>query len=74
MTELRKLTRRVAALEGAVAKLQRAVGGMAEVVNQARQVPIECVKCGNDYTTMKTCPVEDCPCGMPVWLEENTDD
>ncbi len=74
MTELRKLTRRVAALEGAVAKLQRAVGGMAEAIALARKVTVECNECGNDMTAMKTCSREDCPCGLPLELEENTDD
>ena len=73
MSNEKLLLRRVATLEVAVARLQQAMGGMMNVMAAASEAGVECDECGNDFTAMKTCAVENCPCGVPFELEEKED-
>ena len=68
--EMRALTRRVTGLEVAVARLQGALGGFSQVLQQTASGRVDCAKCENDITGMTTCAVEECPCGFPDTIEE----
>lgn len=68
--EMRALTHRVTGLEVAVARMQGALGGISQVLQQTAAGPVTCAKCENDITGMSTCAIEDCPCGFPATIEE----
>lgn len=69
--EMRALTRRVTGIEVATTRLQAAMAGFGQVLQQAASGAVNCGKCENDITGMATCAVEDCPCGFPATIEES---
>jgi hypothetical protein len=72
--ELRVLKRRVASLEIAHGRFNQVMAGFAQVLDLASKAKEECGECGNDSSAMKTCAVEECPCGLPATIEEQEDD
>jgi len=70
--EMRALTRRVTGIEVATTRLQAAMAGFSQVLQQANAGAVNCAKCENDISSMKTCAVEECPCGFSDKIEEST--
>ena len=69
--EIRVLTRKLNQLEVGMVRVQSALAGFAQVLQQTSQGRVDCAQCSNDITSMTTCAVEDCPCGFPATLEES---
>jgi hypothetical protein len=59
----RLLRRRISAIEFQIGTTQSALGGMAQSIEYARNLPNICSKCGYDLEDTKTCNQEDCPIG-----------
>jgi len=59
-----EILQRLTALETAVGKLQKAIGGIVTVIECAAIEPAYCGKCSVTLTPGVTCANEECPCGL----------
>jgi hypothetical protein len=59
----RLLQQRVSAIEFQIGTTQSALGGMAQSIEYARNLPNICSQCGQDLEVWTTCKEEDCPNG-----------
>lgn len=71
--ETRVLTRKINQLEVGMVRVQAALSGFAQVLQQTAGGAVNCAVCENDITSMKTCAVDDCPCGFPAAIEGEDD-
>ena len=72
--EIRILTRKINQLEVGMVRVQSALAGFAQVLQQTAGGRVDCAQCSNDITSMTTCAVEECPCGFPATLPEPESD
>ena len=68
--QTRLITRKLNQLEVGMVRIQGALAGFAQVLQQTAAGRVDCAQCKNDITSMKTCAVEDCVCGFPATLPE----
>jgi hypothetical protein len=59
----RLLQQRISAIEFQIGTTQSALGGMAQSIEYARNLPNICERCGQDLEGKTTCDQEDCPIG-----------
>ncbi len=67
MTE-QELLRRLTNIEVQLVRVMHTLSAFGAGLQQASTLGASCAKCGNDPTQLKTCAIDDCPCGIPVEL------
>jgi len=63
-----ELLRRLTNIEVQLARVMHTLSAFGAGLQQASTLGATCATCENDPTKMRTCAVEDCPCGIPAEL------